>query len=382
MRVAIVTEGWLPTVNGMITRIEAAVRELTARGHEVLVISVTDDGSTAHGATVVTIPSFRAESVYPGALWGYPSLRFLREFRRFRPDIVHVVAPAWMGGSAILLARMLRLPVICSYHTDMIAYAHFYGLTRWVWLISFLLRFVYNRARVTLVTSEHARGRVSELGIRRTAMWPRGIDDAFFSAPALHESSTEDAVPATPTIRALYAGRLAEEKNLASLATMAGHPGIALTLAGDGPHRGMLEQTLPTSTSFVGMIDGDELRHLYAQSDVFVFPSLTDTLGLVLLEALACGLPVVAATSPAAQEVLKDCRAARLYDPADPHGPARAVLDLLGSGTRAELAAAARAQVAGISWASATDALEDAYAAVVAASSRTARRRREDRRTR
>ena len=355
MRIAIVTESWLPSVNGMVTRLSATVRELTARGHEVLVVSVTSTGDY-HGARVVTVPSFTARIAYPGQQWGWPTLRFLRIFREFDPDIVHVVNPAWMGGSAVFAARVLRRKVVCSYHTDLLAYAEFYKLGWLRWLMAFLLRTIHNAAQLNLVTSRHMEGVVGRMGFKRVHLWPRGIDAGQFAVP---RTTREAGAP----IEVLSVGRLAKEKHLDSLLTLAATPGIHLTFVGDGPHRAELEARFaPTDASFTGTLRGDDLTAAYAAADVFVLPSLTETLGLVLLEALAAGLPIVAAASPASVELLDGCPAARLYDDADdPSVVASLAAELVASAPPEKLAAIARNWLEPYSWATATDAVDEFY---------------------
>jgi glycosyltransferase involved in cell wall biosynthesis len=355
MRIAIVTESWLPSVNGMVTRLSATVRELTARGHEVLVVSVTSTGDY-HGARVVTMPSFTARIAYPGQQWGWPSLRFLRIFREFDPDIVHVVNPAWMGGSAVFAARMLRRTVVCSYHTDLLAYADFYKLGWLRWLMALLLRTIHNAAHRNLVTSRHMERVVTRMGFKRVHLWPRGIDADQFAVP---RTPREAGAP----IEVLSVGRLAKEKHLESLMTLAATPGIHLTFLGDGPHRAELEARFAsTDATFAGTLRGADLAAAYAAADVFALPSLTETLGLVLLEALAAGLPIVAAESPASIELLDGCPAARLYDDADdPSVVASLAAELVASATSDDLAAIARHWLGPYSWSTATDSVLGFY---------------------
>jgi glycosyltransferase involved in cell wall biosynthesis len=355
MRIAIVTESWLPSVNGMVTRLSATVRELTARGHEVLVVSVTSTGDH-YGARVLTVPSFTARTVYPGQRWGLPTLRFFRIFREFDPDLVHVVNPAWMGASAVFAARVLRRPVVCSYHTDLVAYAEFYKLGRLRRPMTFLLRAVHNAADLNLVTSRHMERVVARMGFERVHLWPRGTDADRFAGPRTPRA-------AGAPIEVISVGRLAKEKHLDSLLTLAATPGIHLTFVGDGPHRAALEARFAsTDATFTGTLHGADLAAAYAAADVFVLPSLTETLGLVLLEALAAGLPIVAATSPASVELLDGCPAARLYDAADdPSVVASLAAELVASATPDKLAATARDWLEPYSWSTATRALLEFY---------------------
>ena len=373
MRVAFVTEMWKPSANGLVTRLAATIDELTGLGHQVLVIAPSLGPADATvepqaGVTVRRVPSYRVPWIYGGQPWGWPLPRVRRFLADFRPDIVHLISPFSLGIAGVLGARQLREPLVSSFHTDIAAYSASYRMG-WlqpvIWLI---LRSLHNAGTATLVTSRHSQDLLGRHGIRHIALWRRGVSLARFDAaappgpaPAVVPSGVD---PARPTV--LYVGRLADEKGLDRLLPMARSGQVHLVLVGDGPARERLERDFTgTGTTFTGELRGPALARAYAEADVFAFASTTDTLGLVLLEALASGLPVVAVESPASRELLAGLPVARLVDPKRPADFLPMVAELMAWKTPAERAAIARQEAAPWTWAKATEQLLDYYSQVL-----------------
>ncbi|HWD06207.1 MAG TPA: glycosyltransferase family 1 protein [Amycolatopsis sp.] len=355
MRIAFVTETWLPSTDGIVTRLLATVERLRADDHDILIIAPEGGESALPGVEVRTVPTVGAKFLYGGKRWGLPLPRVHHFLREFDAGLVHVVNPVLLGVAGIFAARRLGRAVVASYHTDIARYARHYRLGPAVPLIWSLLRALHGRADLNLATSAAAIADLARHGITGVRLWPRGVDLGRFRPADGHGRTGR------PT--ALYVGRLAAEKGLdrlAPLATAAG--GFRLVLVGDGPARDRLERTLPPGTVFTGTLHGDALAHAYRSADLFVFPSTTDTLGLVLLEALASGLPVLAADSPAARSTLAGTTAARFF-------PATGATDLPAH-ARALLAgdhrAEARRHAAESGWDTATTGLLAHYAEVLA----------------
>ena len=394
MRIAFVTETWKPSINGVVTRIASSIDELLAAGHEVLVIAPKTGEADASvpavpGLTVVRVPSFRISWIYGGQPWGLPLPRVRRALAGFAPDLVHVVGPFVIGIAGVLGARRLRLPLVCSFHTDIAAYSTSYHLGWSRPIIWRILAALHNAAALNLVTSRHSEALLTAHGVRSIRLWQRGVDLARFrpreaaagagpdvagvqdaatvrdAASGVTASHGIDARTAEPP-RALYVGRLADEKRISSLLPLARSGAVRLTLVGDGPDRARLEQEFDgTGTVFTGSLTGEALAAQYAAADVFVFTSTTETLGLVLIEALASGLPVVAVESPASHELLGALPVARLVPASRPADFVDAVTDVLASGTRDERVALARREAIAWSWANATQQLLGYYAEVL-----------------
>ncbi|WP_090588035.1 glycosyltransferase family 4 protein [Arthrobacter subterraneus] len=365
MRIAFVTEVWRPSINGVVTRLSVAVDGLLAAGHQVLIIA--PDVGGGHGAsprqpglTVRRVPSFRFRFIYGGQPWGLPMPRVDRYLKDFRPDLVHVVSPLMLGIAGVLAARLQRLPLVASFHTDVAAYAGSYHLG-WlrpaIWWVTAQL---HRQAALNLVTSEYAAQLLASHRIDRVQVWQRGVDLSLFQ-PARALKRTPDELPT-----ALYVGRLADEKGLHRLAPLARSGCVRLLMVGDGPDRDRLQAEFAgTPTSFPGSRSGSALAETYAGADVFVFPSTTETLGLVILEALASGLPVVAADTPTGRELLQGNPAARLFPPDRPEQIAGLVAELLSGLSREELAQHARREAERWGWRAATEQLTGYYREVL-----------------
>jgi glycosyltransferase involved in cell wall biosynthesis len=364
MRIAIVTETWLPSTDGVVTRLTSTILELRAAGHDVLVVAPRPVACGFAGADVRGVPTVGFRWIYGGKRWGLPLPRVGRYLREFQPDVVHVVNPVLLGIAAVISAGRAGFPLVASYHTNVARYAAYYRLGRLVPVLWWLLRTLHGRAAVNLATSSATCAELRARGIERVRLWPRGVDLDLF-APA------GERVPGQPPV-ALYVGRLAAEKGLDLLAALAGpQQDVRLVLVGDGPAQADLAATFPDVT-FTGLLHGPELAAAYRSADVFVFPSTTETLGLVMMEALASGLPVVAVDSPASRELLAGCPAGRLFPQAGAPDLPALVRQVCQDNASGRLTTLARREAEQWSWAAATEALVSCYDDVITAHRGTA----------
>lgn len=362
MRLALVAETWLPSTDGVITRLRATVGELVRAGHHVLLI--VPDGGTAsrsdlsvEGALVRTVPTFAVPFVYGGKAWGLPALRVGRFLREFSPDVVHLLNPVTLGVAGLIAAKRQGRPLVASYHTDLVPHAAQYRVGWLRPVILGLRRVLHGLADTNLATSATGRATLIADGIADVQLWPQGVDSRLFSpAPRTPEQAERPRV-------ALYVGRLAGEKGLHRLAALAApSSGFHLVLVGDGPQRQELERAPDFATAeFTGVLEGEALAAAYRRADLFVFPSTTETLGLVLLEALASGLPVVAADSPASRDLLADFPGARLFPPDRLDLLLPLAEELYLRSRSGALALAARELAEQWTWERATDALVEFY---------------------
>ena len=364
VRIAIVTETWLPSINGVVTRLVATVRELLAGDHVVMVVCPTvaeppGDVPDPPGAAVRHVPSIGLPFIYGGQPWGLPLPRVVRLLDGFRPDLVHAVCPFLLGWAGVLHARSRGLPLVCSYHTHIARYAHFYGMgfaERPVWAV---VRKAHQQAHVNLAASEASREELEAQGVAHVDVWRGGVDLDLFQPGRASTVIRERLTDGHPERRlCLYVGRLAAEKGIEALLPLAAPGGDRhLALIGDGPASNDLAQAFAgTQATLAGAMAGTELAAAYASADVFVFPSTTDTLGLVLLEAMASGLPVVAARTRAAEGLVARAPAGSLFDSGDPAALTEAVDRwLAASPDRNGLAARARERVT--TWRASTEEL-------------------------
>jgi glycosyltransferase involved in cell wall biosynthesis len=365
VRIAFFTETFLPKVDGIVTRLTKTLPHLVAAGDEVMVFCPEGAPDNHAGAHVVGVPALPLP-LYPELKLALPRPAVSDALERFRPDLVHVVNPAVLGLGGIWLAKTRNLPLVASYHTHLPKYLEHYGMGMLEPLLWELLKAAHNQAELNLCTSTAMVDELAAKGIEHTALWQRGVDTELFR-PEL----------ANPAMRArlhgghsdtgnllLYIGRLSAEKQIERIRpVLDALPEARLALVGDGPHRQQLERLFEgTATSFVGYLAGDELASAYASGDAFVFPSSTETLGLVLLEAMAAGCPVVGANRGGIPDIVSDGINGCLYDPDQPASLITAVQRLLGDGdTRAQLRQAARLEAERWGWAGATSQLRGYY---------------------
>jgi glycosyltransferase involved in cell wall biosynthesis len=249
------------------------------------------------GARVFSAPGLPLP-FYPELRALMPPPRFERLLARFRPDVVHVADPVLLGAAGIHWARRLGVPVISSYHTNLSTYCAYFHLAPFGAPLQRYRRFLHSQCATTLCPSPSTAARLRDQGFERVGVWSRGVNAELFM-PERRSAAWRARMagdPARPIV--LYAGRLSHEKNLNALvAAFTTLPANAahLVLVGDGPARGELERALAgQSATFTGYLSGAALAEAYASSDVFAFPSTTETFGQVVLEAMASGLPVVA----------------------------------------------------------------------------------------
>lgn len=359
LRVAVVTETYPPEINGVAMTTGRMVEGLVAAGHRVDLIrprqahegaAIAADGVEQMLARGIPIPK------YANLQLGLPAQKvLLRRWSHQRPDVVQVVTEGPLGWSALTAARKLRLPVISEFHTNFHRYTGHYGVG---WLkrpIAAYLRKFHNRADLTLVPTRALCAELAGQGIPRVDVVSRGVDTTLFDPARRSDALRRQWGLAPDDLAVLYVGRVAPEKNLALLeqafvAVRARHPRARLVLVGDGPALPQLRARLPEAVC-VGAQTGVLLAAHYASADLFVFPSLTETYGNVVAEALASGLPVVAYRDAAAHELIDHRVHGWLAEPGDEPGFVAGAVALAESpDLRASLHLAARARVDSLAW--------------------------------
>lgn len=333
MRIAMFTETFLPGTDGIITRLCATLDYLAQEGHDVLLVAPAGGPKTYASAKVVGAPSFRF-FLYKEKYFAFPRRFVGRELKAFQPDLIHVLNPAFLGLGGLYYARKWQIPLIASFHTNVPAYASHYGLN---WLeptLWWYFRTLHNQAQINLATSRAMGLELERHGFREVGLWERGVDVKKYASAQPSQAMISRLTGGTYEEGhrvLLYVGRLAAEKGLERLRTILdADPKAHLAIVGDGPHRQALVQTFAGSkTVFTGYLHGDELATAYASADGFVFPSTTETLGLVLFEAMASGLPIMAADSEPTREVLENGRSGLIFNPKDPQDIRQTAAQLL-----------------------------------------------------
>ncbi len=369
MKIAFFTETFLPKVDGIVTRLTKTVQQLVVAGDEVLIFCPEGAPDAYMGARVVGVPAMPLP-LYPELKLALPRPAVSEALDRFGPDLVHVVNPAVLGLGGIWLARSRGLPLVASYHTHLPKYLEHYGMGMLEPLLWELLKAAHNQAQLNLCTSSAMVEELAARGIQHTALWQRGVDTDLFR-PELASGAMRERLHGGHDDTGhllLYIGRLSAEKQIERIRpVLEAMPQARLALVGDGPHRQQLERHFDgTATTFVGYLAGQELASAYASGDAFLFPSSTETLGLVLLEAMAAGCPVVGANRGGIPDIVSDGVNGCLYDPDQPASLTTAVQRLLGDpAARRQLRLAAREEAERWGWAGATAQLQGYYRQVL-----------------
>ncbi len=313
LHITLISETFPPEINGVANTLGRLCEGLRARGHQVELVrprQATDPQRREDDALLLCrgwpLPG------YPGLQWGQSSMhKLLRRWKRQRPDVLYIATEGPLGLSALRAARRLGIAVVSGFHTNFQQYTSQYGLGLLTRMLTHYLRWFHNRSAMTLVPSASQRLELERRHFERLALLSRGVDSQLFHPSKRQSALREQWGLSDKDIAVIHVGRLAPEKNLGLLkrcfeGLRETYPQrhLKLIVVGDGPQRSALEKELPEAI-FCGAQRGEALAAHYASGDLFVFPSLTETFGNVVLEALASGLGVVAYDQAAAAQHIR-----------------------------------------------------------------------------
>lgn len=320
LRIAIFTETFLPKIDGIVRVLEVCLRGLEELGHEVILFGPPGSDPMVHSARIFHLGG--------PPLPGYPELRIniprpfiKKELDAFKPDIIHAAHPTFVGPPGIRYARRNDIPLLCSYHTEVPAYMRFYGypwMVRPMWAFT---RWLHNKADYNLGPSTYVRDELTAQGIHTSNWWIRGIDTEFFTPGPVNPDLRNRMTDGNPDAFLIgYVGRLAPEKGLFNIRdNLFPMDNARLVFVGDGPSNKKLRKYYDgTPTTFTGYLTGQDLIDAYRSLDLFLFPSTTETFGLVPLEALACGIPVVAARAGGVTDTIRHEENGLFFEPDRP----------------------------------------------------------------
>jgi len=318
VKIAFFTETFLPKVDGIVTRLTKTIDNLVQNGDEIVVFCPEGCPTEYKGAKIIGVAAMPLP-LYPELKLGLPGPAVSDALENFKPDLIHVVNPAVLGLGGIWLAKSNNIPLIASYHTHLPKYLEHYGMGMLEPLLWELLKAAHNQALLNLCTSTAMVEELESKGIKRTALWQRGVDTETFKPEFRNQKMRNKLLGKYPDKNSLliYVGRLSAEKQIERIKPVLEEiPDACLALVGDGPYRNQLEKIFEnTQTNFIGYLSGEELASAYASGDIFLFPSSTETLGLVLLEAMAAGCPVIGANKGGIPDIINDGVNGCLYDP-------------------------------------------------------------------
>lgn len=363
MKVAIISESFLPQVNGVTNSVLRVLEHLQRRGHEAVVVApgpADRDPDRYAGAPVLRLPSLPLPG-YPEVRISAPGVQALRNLLiASGADVVHLASPFALGPSAVRAAQRAGVPVVAVFQTDVAGFARHYGAGALGELAWRRLERVHRQVDRTLAPSRATVRQLRRRGIPRVQLWPRGVDTARFH-PQRRMRALRDRLAPRGEVLVGYVGRLAPEKRVSDLVVLAGLPGVRLVVIGEGPSRGRLQRLLPDA-AFLGFLDGDRLPAAVASLDVMVHAGVDETFCQSVQEALASGVPVVAAAAGGPLDLVDPSRTGWLYPPGDLAALRDRVRDLAGdSAKRRAMGAAARESVLPRRWEPLLDALLDHY---------------------
>ncbi len=332
MRIVNVNASLIPEQDGVTRVLMNLIRGAQERAHEVLCI-----GAAVPDASRVPAPMVKVRGVpVPGrteyrlAIPGYRG--FKRELLEWKPDIIHLHSPCPLGFAAAKFAREFGIPVVATYHTHFPTYVQYYADTKWENRVWRILRRFYNQQDATFVPSLSVLEETRAAGVRRAEYLPNAVDTSAFK-PHFRSEDFRHSIGARDKKVVLFTSRFVWEKNLKVLAETfkilrGKRTDFVMLCVGDGPAMGKFRQMMPGAV-FRGWLDDVPLSVSYASADVFVFPSVSETFGLVTTEAMASGVAPAAARAGGAADIIRHGESGLLAERNDPYSLAASVERLL-----------------------------------------------------
>ena len=371
LRVVVVTESFLPQVNGVTNSVLRVLEHLRAEGHQALVIAPESSGGITEyaGFRVKRVPSLEMKGLLPV---GFPQKMIEPLIDGFNPDVIHLASPFFLGNYASRVAERLDIPTLSVYQTDIAGFARHYGLTvahdslkRWVAKI-------HKRTTRTLAPSNWSCEDLKSTGVPNVHLWPRGVDSQKFSPEKRDINLRCELLGDRPDRKLVgYVGRLANEKRIDDLATLDARDDIQLVIVGEGPARSRLERVLKNAR-FVGYQSGEDLARYYASLDIFVHTGKHETFCQSVQEALASGVPVIAPNFGGPTDLVKHGWTGYLIDTENTYSLNHAVNQILQLAEPALMGARARESVIERTWLSVNNQLISHYTDLIAVKSEEA----------
>ena len=360
-RVAVVTESFLPQINGVTNSVLRVLETFKQREIEALVIAPTAPAKKHLGFTVhtaISVPVLQFPVAFPG-----PSIT--RALDSFNPDVVHVAAPFMLGAQAIDWANRRGVASVAIYQTDISGYLQRYNLSFARPAMDRLIANIHEGATLNLAPTKSSAEYLRSLGLGNVQIWGRGVDRDLFnpSYKATRESQSLRAkVAPNREIVVGFVGRLAQEKQVHRMAELFGLSGVRFLVVGDGPERERLEALFHGyPVHFTGALRGLDLACAYGAMDIFTHFGTEETFGQTIQEAQSAGLPVVAPNSGGPINLIDDGVTGYLVTHSESGAYRKAVENLLNPALRATIGEQAEASVRGKSWAANNSALLEYY---------------------
>ncbi|OCL28559.1 glycosyl transferase family 1 [Orenia metallireducens] len=313
MKVAIFTDTFFPQING-VTKTLGKLKEYFDQKGIDYIIFAPDDSKNSNDSfedNTQRMISFRF-FLYPECRLSVPNyFRIRNKLNEYKPDLIHIVTPFNLGLCGLKYATSYNIPLVSSYHTNFTHYLDYYNLNLLEKPIWSFFKWFHDHCQMNFCPSQATLEELRKNGIKDLAIWDRGIDTSLYS-PDYQNDDLRRKYGLKDKITLLYVGRLAPEKNLSLLIksmkilNQKYQDKVKLLITGNGPLLDELKADSPENVIFTGYLKGKELSQVYASADIFAFPSITETYGNVILEAMASGLPVVSFLEGGVRENLID----------------------------------------------------------------------------
>ncbi len=361
-RVVIVTESFLPSLNGVTNSVLRVLETLHEQGHEALIIAPTSPVSEYLGFKVIKTKHFHFKQ-FPVAL---PLMAMRRIFREFQPDVIHVAAPFALGRQALRVAKSLDIPAIAIYQTDISGYLQRYNLELLKPAVDEFVARIHRQASITLAPTPETAANLSALNAGKVDVWGRGIDLNAYRPDrkqTLEVQSLRAKYVRPGNLLVGFVGRLAAEKQVSRMSELFGVQGVEFLIVGDGPERASLEEKFHgRPVTFTGRLEGEALANAYATLDVFVHFGTEETFGQTIQEAQASELPVIAPARGGPVHLIEHGVTGLLVNPDEVRPYRESLMTLLSDQKlRKRIARQARESVMERTWARNNDKLLEHY---------------------
>jgi phosphatidylinositol alpha 1,6-mannosyltransferase len=369
MRIGIVTESFLPSINGVTNSVLRILENLQASGDQAFVIAPSNPGMPTEyaGYAVKSSAAIPTHNFLPVSMpMGVPQKRLKYLIEGFNPDVLHLASPFALGSYAAKVAKQLKIPTVSIYQTELGGFAKQYGLGIAQNSLQKILYKIHSQTDRTLAPSKTACLDLHLAGVPNVFLWQRGVDTQLFN-PGKKNQLWQDKLRADNSAKTIigYVGRLALEKRVADLTALDQDPNIQLVIVGDGAHRSKLEAVLPNAY-FVGFKSGEALARIYASLDLFVHPGPNETFCQAVQEALASGVPAIVPLTGGAADLVENNRTGYIIDTSDSEQLLQTVNKHITRTDKKQMRIAARASVSMRTWPRINSQLKEHYQQVIA----------------
>lgn len=364
MRIAVVTESFLPHVNGVTNSVLRILEHFAKNGHQALVIAPEAEGTPSEFMQhqVRTTTALPLQNFLPvGMPMGLPQKRLEYLIDGFAPDVIHLASPFALGYYASKIAKRQQIPTLSVYQTDLGGFAKQYGFGGAERSLQKMLYRIHSQTDRTLAPSTSSCLDLHLANVPEVYLWRRGVNGKLFNPSKKNQQLRESWRNGDKDKLIVgFVGRLAQEKRVSDLQAIANNPNLQLVIVGDGPHRKKLEKQLPTAL-FLGFKSGEELAEIYASFDLFIHPGPRETFCQAVQEALASGTPCVVPKTGGPADLISHGRTGYVIDTSNSIELNDVISKHLGREDRKQMRKAARDSVANRTWDVINDELINHY---------------------